>query len=165
MSFYKGGAVEKSANDCFDAVEAALKECGILTPNTLMGALATVRVEVGRKFLPIEEIASGRAYEGRIDLGNYCPGDGMKYKGRGFIQLTGRDNYQNYGDEIGVDLICHPEEALEVKNSAKILALYFLERKVNKACDVSDWVRVRKLVNGGANGLTDFLKIINQYNS
>lgn len=158
LSFYTPSVAE-----CYDAVTAALNEFGILDDLTLIGALATVRTEVGRAFLPIEEYASGKAYEGRKDLGNYRPGDGVKYKGRGYIQLTGYDNYAAYGKALGLDLICHPELALDVKVSARILALYFKNRNIQKFCALKDWVTVRKLVNGGANGLDVFLTVINQY--
>jgi hypothetical protein len=163
MSFYKGTVNEKSASECFDNISKALQDCGIYSDMTLIGALATVRVEVGRSFKPINEIASGKAYENRHDLGNYCPGDGVKYKGRGYIQLTGRNNYEHFGNLIGVDLICHPELALEPINASRIFALYFKEKGCNKACDIKDWTKVRKLVNGGSNGLDTFLSVVNQY--
>lgn len=55
-----------------------------------------------------EEIASGSNYEGRLDLGNIIKGDGVRFKGRGGFQLTGRANYRKYGKEIGVDLEGNP---------------------------------------------------------
>ena len=163
LSFYLGTPNEKAADECYDAISKALTEIGINSSLTLIGALSTIRTEVGRAFKPINEIASGDAYEGRKDLGNYIPGDGRKYKGRGYIQLTGRANYQNYGNRIGVDLVCHPELALTVDNSAKILAVYFKDRGVNVACDAKNWELVRRKVNGGLNGYDVFLLVINQY--
>jgi hypothetical protein len=170
LAFYKNST---DAQLCYDAVSSALKELGIFTPRTLVGALATTRVEVGRNFRPIREIASGQAYEGRRDLGNTQKGDGVKYKGRGFVQITGRANYERYGKMLGLDLINNPDLALMPVNAARILALYFKDRKVNVACDRADWVRVRRLVNGGngiefkkggtTHGLDDFLSIVRQF--
>ncbi len=149
MRFYKGS---DDAEKCYDAIKNALQELGIYSDKALIGALATVRVEVGRSYLPVKEMASGTAYEGRRDLGNIFPGDGRKFKGRGFIQLTGRFNYAKYGKKIGVDLVTNPDLAMDLNNSAKILAHYFKGRNINKACDESNWEKVRKLVNGGLNG-------------
>ncbi len=163
LKFYKGTPNEQSASICYDAIVRALSEQDILNDLTLVGALATVRTEVGKGFRPIEEYASGEAYEGRKDLGNYVPGDGIKYKGRGYIQLTGRNNYTNYGKVFGIDLVCHPELALNVEVSAKILARYFKDRNIPLYCNIKDWKTVRRLVNGGQNGLDVFLSVINQY--
>ena len=163
MRYYVGTANEKSASECFDLVESSLKKLGIYTKMTMIGAIATVRVEVGKAFKPIREIASGTAYEGRQDLGNTQAGDGVRYKGRGFIQLTGRANYANYGSKLGIDLVNNPDLALEPKNSALILAMYFKDRKVNVAMDSKDYVLARKLVNGGSNNLTDYIRVINDY--
>lgn len=160
MSFYSGSA---SASACFDSVSQALKDVGIFSDLVLIGALATVRVEVGRAFLPVEEIASGAAYENRHDLGNYCPGDGVKYKGRGFIQLTGRANYTAYGKLLNIDLVCHPELALDPTVASKILAEYFKDRGCDIACNAQNWTLVREKVNGGDNGLSLFLNIVSQY--
>jgi len=163
LSFYKGQSNEQSARECYLAVEHALWEERILTPLTLIGALATVRVEVGKNYKPIREFASGEAYEGRLDLGNTEPGDGIKYVGKGLIQLTGRANYANYGKRLGVDLLGNPDLALDLKVSAKILAMYFKDRKVNVACDAKDWEFARRKVNGGLNGYSEFIKVINQF--
>lgn len=163
LSFYKGTPWAKAAGVCFDAVDAALTKVGINTPMTLIASLATCRTEVGKAFLPIREKSSGIQYEGRKDLGNTQKGDGPKYRGAGIIQLTGRANYAYYGKKIGVDLINHPELALDMKNATLILAWYFKDRGVNVACDAKDWIKVRKLVNGGTNGLDTFLSVIKQY--
>lgn len=160
LSFYSGSL---TAAACYDAVSNALAQLGINTPLVLIGALATVRTEVGRSFLPITEYASGSAYEGRHDLGNYVPGDGPLYKGRGFIQLTGRANYTAYGRALNLDLQCHPELALTVQNSALILAQYFKDRGCDVQCNAKNWTKVRELVNGGSNGLDVFLSVVNQY--
>lgn len=160
LKFYKGSV---DAETCYVLVTDALKDLGIYTPDTLLGAVATVRIECGRAFKPILEYASGSAYEGRSDLGNTIKGDGIKYKGRGYIQLTGRANYDHYGKILGFDLVGNPDLALSPLLSAKILALYFKERKVDVACNKRDWKEVRHLVNGGYNNLADFLSVVSQY--
>jgi len=163
LSFYKGQPNEQSVRDCYLAVEHALWEEKILTPLTLIGALATVRIEVGKNYKPIREFASGEAYEGRRDLGNTEKGDGIRYAGRGLIQITGRANYALYGKRLGIDLLGNPDLALDLKVSAKILAMYFKDRGVDKWCNSKDWEVVRRKVNGGLNGYTEFLDIVNQF--
>lgn len=160
LSFYPNNP---DAIICYDSVSSALSELGILNDLTLIGALATIRTEVGKAFKPIAEYADGSAYENRHDLGNYRPGDGTLYKGRGFIQITGYNNYKSYGKSLGIDLVCHPELSLGVEVSAKILARYFKDKNIPLYCGLKDWTTVRKLVNGGANGLSTFLSVVNQY--
>jgi len=81
------------------------------------------------------------AYEGRKDLGNTEPGDGVRFAGRGLIQITGRANYALYGQKLGLDLIGNPDLALDLEVSAKILAHYFKDRKVIEACLNKEWNR------------------------
>lgn len=160
LSFYPN---QPNPSQCFDAIEKAFKELGIYTDLTMLGAFATVRIECGKNFKPILELSTGDQYEGRVDLGNTAKGDGPRYKGRGYIQLTGKNNYSKYGKLLSIDLIGNPSLALDVTNSAKILAQYFKETKANEACNAKDWTKVRRLVNGGDNQLAEFLRVVNDY--
>jgi peptidoglycan hydrolase-like protein with peptidoglycan-binding domain len=74
-----------------------------LSPPQLAYVLATAEHESDR-FATLEEYASGAAYEGRSDLGNTQPGDGRRFKGRGYVQLTGRNNYRQYAKRSGIHL-------------------------------------------------------------
>jgi RHS repeat-associated protein len=86
----------------------------------------------------MEELASGEAYEGRLDLGNTEPGDGPKFKGRGFIQLTGRKNYQYYTDYLGLDLINNPSLAGDPQVSAQI-TVHGMENGIFTGAKLSDF--------------------------
>ena len=82
--------------------------------------LATARHETAN-FQTLEEYASGAAYEGRLNLGNNEVGDGIKFKGRGYVQITGRGNYTKFSDVTGKDLINNPELVMEPNLAAFIL--------------------------------------------
>lgn len=141
----------------------ALQEAGISDPNAIVAVLATIKTETGN-FAPISEYASGEAYNGRSDLGNTQPGDGPRFKGRGFIQLTGRANYREYGRQLGVDLENNPNLALDPEVSAKILVQYFKNRGIPDMAGNSNWESVRRAVNGGLNGYNTFLAAVNDLN-
>lgn len=87
-------------------VEEAKRQ-GIKNKYQIAYILATADHE--SSFVNFTEFASGDAYEGRSDLGNSQPGDGRKFKGRGYVQLTGRTNYQKYSSITGKDLIANPD--------------------------------------------------------
>lgn len=132
-------------------IEQAMQEAGMTDPREVIAVLATIKAE-NWNFAPMTENSDGSAYEGRTDLGNTQPGDGARFIGRGFIQITGRGNYQQYGDELGIDLVDHPELANDPAIAAKILVQYFKDNGVDKAAENGDWRQVRYLVNGGYNG-------------
>jgi hypothetical protein len=150
---------------------AALDQWAIGDRPVAIAALATVGVETGA-FLPIPEWASGDEYEGRVDLGNVVPGDGRRYKGRGYIQLTGRANYRAYGHLIGVDLEGQPDLALDPATAGQIFAAYFVNHAIQwlpapeppQSCAqlarLGEWRGVRLAVNGGTNGLARFLELV-----
>lgn len=150
---------------------AALDARGIADRPVQQAAIATVAVETG-SFLPIPEYASGDDYEGRADLGNTQPGDGRRFKGRGYIQITGRANYGTYGRKLGLDLVGDPDGALDPTVAARIFAVYFTDHRIRwepapaplmSCADLAragEWRGVRVAVNGGENGLQRFLRIV-----
>ena len=86
-------------------------------------------------------------------LGNKVAGDGAKYKGRGFIQITGRYNYKRAGEALGLDLVNHPELAEDPATAAKI-AVWFWKHRVQPNVDnFKDTISVTKQVNPGLRGL------------
>lgn len=96
-----------------------------------------------------------RRYDGRKDLGNTQPGDGYRFKGRGFIHLTGRHNYKKFGDRIGEDLVNNPEKAAEPEIALKIALEYWKDRGLNDLAEKGDIVGITRRINGGLNGLQD----------
>ena len=137
------------------ALLAAMEEAQINTPLRAAHFLAQVGHESG-DLRYTEEIASGAAYEGRKDLGNVEPGDGMHFKGRGFIQLTGRANYKAYGDAIGRDLLSDPGAVATEQALCVGVAIWFwTRRKLNALADADDVTTITKRINGGLNGIKD----------
>lgn len=92
-------------------------------------------------------------YEGRVDLGNFIPGDGEKFKGRGLIQITGRANYKACGDFLGYDFTAHPE-LLEESEMATLSSGWFWTeyKKLNSLADIGAFDAITKHINGGQNG-------------
>lgn len=105
-----------------------------------------------------EELASGQQYEGRLDLGNTQPGDGPRFKGRGLIQLTGRENYRLFGQFIQRDLLVD-EAWLDVAKDTRLAvataAWFWSGHNLNEYADRSDVLAITKRINGGTNGLAD----------
>jgi putative chitinase len=135
---------------------ATLDRHKIDTPLRVAHFLAQIAHE-SDGFCTTEEYASGKAYEGRKDLGNTQAGDGVRYKGRGLIQLTGRYNYQVYGKAIGKDLVGHPEVAADPATSLLLACEYWnrTARGLSRFADKDDIVSITRAINGGLNGLAD----------
>jgi predicted chitinase len=132
----------------------AMKEANISTPERKAAFIAQLAHESGG-FKYNQEIASGAAYEGRRDLGNTQPGDGKRFKGRGYIQLTGRANYAAAGKALGLDLVNNPELAAKPENAARVAAWYWNSRGLNKLADQGNFDGITKRINGGYNGKAD----------
>lgn len=111
-------------------------------------------------FLVLEEYASGKAYEGRKDLGNVNKGDGVRYKGRGIIQITGRYNYRTYGKKLGIDLENNPTKASDPETSVLTALEYWKTKGLNKFADKDDIVTITYRINGGDNGLLERKKYL-----
>jgi putative chitinase len=135
---------------------------GFTDPTELAMFMAQMGHESG-SFRYATEIASGSDYEGVSILGNTQPGDGKRFKGRGYVQLTGRWNYGHYGKMIGVDLVNNPELAADPDVAAKIAIAYWKDRVDRKAARNGDVLTVTKNINGGTNGLKDRERRFNLY--
>lgn len=147
----------------------ALADVGLCDKQMVLMALATIRAETGQ-FLPISEFQShfntspgGQPfdlYDHRTDLGNQGPPDGANFRGRGFIQLTGRSNFQIHSQAIGLgdQLLSAPTLANESQTAAKLLASFLKahETQIRAALSANNLTEARKLVNGGCNGLPEF---------
>ena len=105
------------------------------------------------KFTTTKEFSDGRQYEGRKDLGNIYPGDGVKYKGRGFIQITGRANYTAAAKDLGIDIVNRPELAENPDVAIKVSIWYWKSRVQPRISNFNNTKAVTKTVNGGLNGL------------
>lgn len=104
-------------------------------------------------FRTLEEFATGAEYEGRVNLGNTVRGDGKRFKGRGLIQLTGRDNYSRMSSLLGIDLIGHPEYATLPATALKIACVFWMDHGLNVPADNDDLIAVTQAINGGQNGI------------
>lgn len=147
----------------------ALRERGLHDRPMVLMALATIRAEA-EPFMPIDE---GRSkfnsspnghpfdlYDNRRDLGNRGRPDGDRYKGRGFVQLTGRDNYRRYGPRLKTpaNLEARPQLAKSSAVAADLLALFLGDRElqIKDALLHDNLMAARRLVNGGSHGLAPF---------
>lgn len=128
--------------------QQTLIDGGINTPGRLAEFIAQACLETDY-FKTLVEYSSGKAYEGRRDLGNVVDGDGPRYKGRGIFQCTGRANYARYGDRIGVPLLAHPELASEPANSVRIAALYWNDKGLNAYADKGLTNAISRGINRG----------------
>jgi hypothetical protein len=167
--FPNGKRVKGNIDRYLPYVLNSLKKQKLDYKDMVLMALSTIRAE-SEAFEPISEYKSKwntspggepyALYDFRTDIGNNAEGDGALYKGRGFIQLTGKYNYKEYGKRIGIDLVNNPELANAPEYAADILAMFLKDKeaKINTVIQNGDMARARKLVNGGSHGLDVFVE-------
>jgi putative chitinase len=101
-----------------------------------------------------EKIAN-RVYSGRLGNGAEETGEGYKYRGRGLIQLTGKENYANASKALGVDLVANPDLVAEPKYAALTAGWFWNKRNLNAEADAKDYTGMTKKINGGTLGLNE----------
>ncbi|HEX6648575.1 MAG TPA: peptidoglycan-binding protein [Pyrinomonadaceae bacterium] len=155
-------------------VMQALVAANLGDKNMVLMALATIRAETGN-FTPLSEFQSKfntppggppfALYDNRTDLGNQGPPDGANFRGRGYIQLTGRSNYAVHGAAIGLgnQLVTNPALANQPDIAGKLLASFLKahESGIRAALSRNDLATARRLVNGGSHGLGPFTDAFN----
>lgn len=151
------------------SVLGALVKAKLADRLMVLMALATVRAETES----FEPLAEGRSryntspnghpfdlYDARRDLGNRGRPDGERYRGRGYVQLTGRFNYAKFGNALGLGskLVAQPDLACEPAIAGRLLAAFLgaQERAIKEALLAADYAGARRLVNGGRHGLERF---------
>lgn len=165
------GTPQKNIVENLPFVETGLRKCGLADRSMLLMALGTIRAETAG-FVPIPEGQSrfntapgGEPFGlygpgtsiGRT-LGNTQPGDGARFKGRGYVQLTGRSNYARIGSQIGVDLVGTPDLGCDGATAGLILAQFLKNAgtRIRNALVTDNLADARKAVNGGSHGLDAF---------
>jgi putative chitinase len=101
-----------------------------------------------------EKIAN-KVYGGRLGNGPEASGDGFKFRGRGAIQLTGRENYQKFANSLGKSLDDTVDYCETLEGAIASACWFWDTHKVNHTCDADDILAMTHIINGGTNGLTD----------
>lgn len=125
------------------------------------------------KYFPTDEMAeayarqpekiANRVYASRMGNGDEASGEGWKFRGRGLIQLTGKENYTNCGNAIGRDLLSNPDQLATDPYAAVAASLWFWNsRSLNTHADNDDVNTVTRRINGGLNGLDDRVSYLNK---
>ena len=168
-----------------DALNKVLPENGIDTPLRVCHFLAQIIHESGhfktnvenlnysasalksvfKKYFPTDELANkyarqpekiaNRVYANRMGNGPEASGDGWKYRGRGFIQLTGYNNYKNCKDDMHIDIVKNPDLLLVPEYALKSACWFWNKNNLNQYADKDDITTITKRINGGTNGFAD----------
>jgi len=148
-----------------EPLNAAMKEFEINTPKRQAAFLAQLAHESGQ-LRYMEEIASGRAYEHRKDLGNLEP-DALKaahakgtttgrfYKGHGPIQITGYYNHLKCGEKLGLDLVNYPMLLTQREHGCRAAGWFWKTHGLNELADKGQFGKISHIINGGYNGATE----------
>lgn len=118
-------------------------------------------IEFARKYAMNPKALANRAYAGRLGNGDEASGDGWRYRGRGPIQITFRDNYRLYGEAIGEDLVNKPDDLLIPRTGAAASCAYFQVNGCNELADVSNIAAITKKINPGMAGLIERTALTN----
>jgi len=130
-------------------------------------------MDIFEKYFPVSDIAfiyarqpekiANRVYANRMGNGDETSGDGWKYRGRGFIQITGKENYLKLANDTNLDCLNNPDLLLKEAN-AMISALWFWNLKgLNKLADKNDIIGITKKINGGLNGIEHRKELLKKY--
>ena len=137
------------------ALNTAMQRYQIVGTNRVAAFIAQIGHESGQ-LVYVREIwgptAAQRGYEGRADLGNTVAGDGLKFRGRGLIQITGRANYAKCGEALGLDLINHPELLEQPQYACMSAAWFWATNGLNTLADAGDNANIGSIINTGRKG-------------
>lgn len=195
-----GGSLAQSQVDGMEALLEGAASMQIADQRHVAYVLATPMIETGGTYQPIVENLNyseqglrrtfpkyfsvadakayarqpqriaNRAYANRMGNGDEASGDGWKYRGRGYCQITGKNNYRRFSDLLGIDLVSNPDLALQDDSAAKIIILgmrdgLFTGKRLRDyfTATSSDWINARRIINGldRASDIAGYAKLFN----
>jgi len=112
-------------------------------------------LDVASQYANNPEKLANKIYSGRMGNGDEESGEGYAYRGRGLIQMTGKESYANCGSGLGMDLIGSPDRLLDPQYAAMSAGWFWNKKGLNSLADVQDYETMTKRINGGLNGLDD----------
>ncbi len=112
-------------------------------------------LDLANKYTRKPEKIANRVYASRMGNGNEASGDGWKYRGRGLIQLTGKENYLKFSQENGIDCVKNPDLLLQPEWALTSACWFWKKKNLNDFADKDDIIMVTKRINGGTHGLND----------
>lgn len=108
-------------------------------------------------------LIASRVYKNRMGNGSESSGDGWKYRGRGFIQLTGKDNYIEFSKETEINCVNDPDLLLKEENAMLSAVWFWKKRNLNILADNDDIKNITRRINGGYNGLEHRKELLSLY--
>lgn len=160
--FRKLGASQTRADALGLAANVYFQQINILDDPLILAHFMGQAIHETGSFTYLEEIASGKAYEGRIDLGNTVAGYGVRYKGRGIFQLTGYANYILYSKKLGIDLVSDPTRAAQPDISVIIACRFWVDKGLTALALKDDYEGITRKINGGMVGYDDRVIQVNK---
>ena len=112
-------------------------------------------LDVADQYANNPEKLANKIYSGRMGNGNEESGEGYAYRGRGLIQMTGKEAYANCGSGLGMDFIGNPNWLVDPKYAALSAGWFWNKKGLNNLADAQDYETMTKRINGGLNGLDD----------
>ena len=120
-------------------------------------------IKVAQLYEKKPALIGNRIYALRMGNGSEQSGDGYRYRGRGFIQITGKDNYLHLSQDTGINFVLNPDFLLEEANSMLAALWYWKKINANKYADLDDIKTITKLINGGYNGMEHRKQLLIKY--
>jgi putative chitinase len=111
------------------------------------------------------EKLANKVYANRMGNGPPESGDGYRYRGRGYIQITGKDGYRQTGLRAGLDLVANPEKAIETEHALRVACAFWKWKDLNPLCDQRKFEEVTRRINGGLIGYDDRLEWLKKVRS
>lgn len=119
--------------------------------------------EIAKKYARKPEKIANRVYANRMENGNEQSGGGWKYRGRGFLQITGKQNYRLLSEATGTDYLKRPERLLHETHSMVSAVWYWTANDLNRYADEDDIKEITRRINGGYNGLEHRRELLFKY--